>query len=95
MADRIIDMRARLRAELEARGSTLSWNHVTDQIGMFCFSGMTGEQVDRLREEHHIYMTATDDPPWRAPPRHRRALGRGDPRGHQVMSSYVPVGSSH
>ena len=57
MADRIIDMRARLRAELEAAGSTLSWNHVTDQIGMFCFSGMTGEQVDRLREEHHIYMT--------------------------------------
>ena len=57
MADRIIDMRKRLRAELEASGSTLSWNHVTDQIGMFCFSGLTGEQVDKLREEHHIYMT--------------------------------------
>jgi aspartate aminotransferase len=57
MADRIIDMRKRLRAELEASGSTLSWNHVTDQIGMFCFSGMTGEQVDKLRTDHHIYMT--------------------------------------
>ena len=49
--------RNRLRAELEASGSTLSWKHVTDQIGMFCFSGMTGEQVDKLREDHHIYMT--------------------------------------
>jgi aspartate aminotransferase len=57
MADRIIDMRNRLRSELEATGSKLSWNHVTDQIGMFCFSGMTGEQVDKLRTDHHIYMT--------------------------------------
>mmetsp|Transcript_18541 Transcript_18541/g.31173 ORF Transcript_18541/g.31173 Transcript_18541/m.31173 type:complete len:428 (+) Transcript_18541:77-1360(+) len=57
MADRIIDMRASLRTELEASGSTLKWNHVTDQIGMFCFSGMTGEMVDRLASEYHIYMT--------------------------------------
>lgn len=57
MADRIINMRAALRKELEATGSSLSWNHVTDQIGMFCFSGMTGEQVDKLRTDHHIYMT--------------------------------------
>ncbi len=57
MADRIISMRAKLRQELEASGSTLSWNHVTEQIGMFCFSGMTGEQVDKLRTDHHIYMT--------------------------------------
>jgi aspartate aminotransferase len=57
MADRIINMRAALRAALEGSGSKLSWNHVTEQIGMFCFSGMTGEQVDKLREEHHIYMT--------------------------------------
>jgi aspartate aminotransferase len=57
MADRIIEMRASLRTELEATGSTLQWNHVTDQIGMFCFSGMTGEMVDRLASEYHIYMT--------------------------------------
>jgi aspartate/tyrosine/aromatic aminotransferase len=46
-----------LRAELEATGSALKWNHVTEQIGMFCFSGMGGEQVDALRVDHHIYMT--------------------------------------
>lgn len=27
------------------------------QIGMFCYSGMTPEQVDRLTKEFHIYMT--------------------------------------
>lgn len=27
------------------------------QIGMFCFSGLTPEQVDRLTNEYHIYMT--------------------------------------
>ena len=27
------------------------------QIGMFCFSGMTPEQVEKLRTEYHIYMT--------------------------------------
>lgn len=57
MADRIIDMRAQLRLALEKSGSVLKWNHVTEQIGMFCFSGMTGEQVDALRVDHHIYMT--------------------------------------
>jgi aspartate aminotransferase, mitochondrial len=24
---------------------------------MFCYSGLTAEQVDKLREEHHIYLT--------------------------------------
>lgn len=32
-------------------------NHVTDQIGMFAFSGMTGEMVDELATKHSIYMT--------------------------------------
>ena len=57
MADRIIDMRSKLREALEKSGSTLRWKHVTDQIGMFCYSGLTPEQVDRLKDEHHIYMT--------------------------------------
>jgi aspartate aminotransferase, mitochondrial len=57
MADRIISMRTALRDALEASGSQRSWQHVTDQIGMFCFSGMTGEMVDELTQKHHIYMT--------------------------------------
>uniref|UniRef100_A0A452XF73 Aspartate aminotransferase n=1 Tax=Aegilops tauschii subsp. strangulata TaxID=200361 RepID=A0A452XF73_AEGTS len=58
MADRIIGMRKALRENLEKLGSPLSWEHVTNQqIGMFCYSGMTPEQVDRLTSEYHIYMT--------------------------------------
>ncbi|MCL7048392.1 hypothetical protein MKW94_005144 [Papaver nudicaule] len=57
MADRIIGMRTALRENLENLGSTLSWEHITNQIGMFCYSGMTPEQVDRLTSEYHIYMT--------------------------------------
>lgn len=57
MADRIISMREKLRAGLEGSGSGLPWKHVTEQIGMFCFSGMTPEQVDLLTSKHSIYMT--------------------------------------
>lgn len=39
MADRIISMRSKLRTALEGAGSTIPWQHITDQIGMFCFSG--------------------------------------------------------
>jgi len=57
MADRIILMRKLLREKLEKLGSKHSWVHVTDQIGMFCYSGLTPEQVDRLTNEYHIYLT--------------------------------------
>ncbi|KAL1812759.1 hypothetical protein ACET3Z_022824 [Daucus carota] len=57
MADRIIGMRTSLRENLENLGSPLSWEHITNQIGMFCYSGMTPEQVDRLTNDFHIYMT--------------------------------------
>ncbi|XVE83555.1 hypothetical protein DITRI_Ditri16bG0096600 [Diplodiscus trichospermus] len=56
-ADRIIGMRTALRGNLEKLGSPISWQHVTNQIGMFCYSGLTPEQVDRLTSEFHIYMT--------------------------------------
>ena len=35
MADRIIDMRARLRRKLEELNPQSSWAHMTDQIGMY------------------------------------------------------------
>ncbi|ESQ51654.1 hypothetical protein EUTSA_v10017723mg, partial [Eutrema salsugineum] len=57
MADRIIGMRTTLRESFEKLESPLSWEHVTKQIGMFCYSGLTPEQVDRLTSEYHIYMT--------------------------------------
>lgn len=57
MADRIISMRSLLRSSLEGLGSKWTWNHVTDQIGMFAFSGMTPEMCDDLAQKHSIYMT--------------------------------------
>ena len=44
MADRIIQMRHVLRNELVKIGSKLPWNHITDQIGMFAFTGLTEAQ---------------------------------------------------
>ncbi|XP_057972319.1 aspartate aminotransferase, mitochondrial-like isoform X3 [Malania oleifera] len=57
MANRIEKMRATLRENLERLGSPLNWEHITDQVGMFCFSGLSQEHVDRLSKEFHIYMT--------------------------------------
>jgi aspartate aminotransferase, mitochondrial len=57
MADRIIGMRKKLRDELIARGSRQEWRHITDQIGMFCYTGLKPDQVERLTREFHIYLT--------------------------------------
>eukprot|EP01132_Coremiostelium_polycephalum_P007543 gene7543-9274_t len=57
MADRIIGMRESLVKYLKQYGSTKDWSHITNQIGMFCYSGLTPEQVDRLASEFHIYLT--------------------------------------
>jgi len=57
MANRIISVRDLLRANLTKEGSTRDWTHITDQIGMFCFTGMTAPQVERLAKEFSIYLT--------------------------------------
>lgn len=57
MADRIIHMREGLRAGLERYGSCHNWEHITNQIGMFCFTGMNRAQVQRLWDEYSIYLT--------------------------------------
>lgn len=57
MSGRIIEMRKALRGKLEELGTPGTWNHITDQIGMFSFTGLTEQQVLKLREDSHIYMT--------------------------------------
>ena len=39
MADRVIAMRTGLRERLEKLGTPGTWNHITDQIGMFSYTG--------------------------------------------------------
>ena len=57
MAARINEMRTLLRERLEAAGSEHDWRHITDQIGMFAYTGMTGEMCDALTNEHAIFLT--------------------------------------
>ena len=57
MADRIASMRSCLRSRLSDMGSRLPWQHITSQIGMFCFTGLQAEQVERLTREFHVYLT--------------------------------------
>lgn len=51
MADRIITMRALLKENLEKLGSKRDWNHITSQIGMFAYTGLTPAQMDTLAKE--------------------------------------------
>lgn len=57
MSSRIVEMRKALRSKLEAMGTPGTWNHITDQIGMFSFTGLTPTQVKKIREDAHVYMT--------------------------------------
>lgn len=57
MADRIIKMRALLKSNLEKLGSKHNWDHITNQIGMFAYTGLTPEEMDKLAKEHSVYAT--------------------------------------
>jgi aspartate aminotransferase len=57
MADRIISMRRKLVQHLKDVGSKRDWSHITNQIGMFCYSGLNESQVEQLISKYHIYLT--------------------------------------
>lgn len=57
MADRISSMRSQLVDNLKQCGSQRDWSHIKKQIGMFCFTGLTKPQVERLAKEYSVYMT--------------------------------------
>ncbi|PWY64270.1 aspartate transaminase [Aspergillus heteromorphus CBS 117.55] len=57
MSGRIAEMRKGLRERLELRGTPGQWTHITEQIGMFSFTGLSETQVALLREKWHVYMT--------------------------------------
>ncbi|CAK8696744.1 aspartate aminotransferase, mitochondrial-like [Clavelina lepadiformis] len=57
MADRIISMREQLVENLKKEGSLRNWSHITDQIGMFCFTGLNSEEVQRLTQDFSVYLT--------------------------------------
>lgn len=49
-------MRSGLRSRLESLGCPGDWSHITDQIGMFSFTGLTPDQTAFLRDQRHIYL---------------------------------------
>ena len=51
------DMRLALRKSIEAKGVKGDWSHITTQIGMFSFTGLTVKQSETMVKKHSIYMT--------------------------------------
>ena len=56
MSKRISEMRAGLRERLEKLGTPGKWNHITDQIGMFSYTGLKPDMCEWLIAEKHIYL---------------------------------------
>ncbi|KAK3075637.1 Aspartate aminotransferase, cytoplasmic [Teratosphaeriaceae sp. CCFEE 6253] len=57
MSGRIKDMRKALKEHLDKLETPGNWDHITNQIGMFSFTGLNEGQVQKLREQSHVYMT--------------------------------------
>lgn len=55
MTNRIKDMRKALRESLERLGTIGKWNHITDQTGMFSYTGLTGILVDNYNTIFKLY----------------------------------------
>lgn len=58
MRDRIKAMRLQLKSVLEAKVPGRNFDYLTTQNGMFSFTGLTPEQVERLKAEFGIYMVS-------------------------------------
>jgi aromatic-amino-acid transaminase len=56
MRERILAMRRSLHAVLSARAAGHDFGYFLSQRGMFSYTGLTTAQVDRLREEHAVYV---------------------------------------
>lgn len=62
MRERIARMRRRLSEGLDAHGVRLSPegnDFLAEQRGMFSFTGLSREQVERLREDHGVYLVGS------------------------------------
>ena len=56
MRDRLREMRSLLNAELRSRAPDHDFSHLVRATGMFCFLGITPEQVGRLKQDFGVYM---------------------------------------
>lgn len=56
MSERLIGIRKEIQLQLEARGTPGDWGFLSNQIGMFSYTGLPREQILRLKDKWHIYM---------------------------------------
>jgi aromatic-amino-acid transaminase len=56
MRERIAAMRQALHAALVQRVPGRDFGYFLSQRGMFSYTGLSAAQVDRLREEHAVYL---------------------------------------
>lgn len=56
MRVRIAEMRKKLHAVLSHKLPGRDFDYFVNQRGMFSYTGLSAEQVDRLREEHAVYL---------------------------------------
>jgi aromatic-amino-acid transaminase len=56
MRDRILAMRKRLHGVLSAKLPGRDFGYFLSQRGMFSYTGLSAAQVDRLRDEHAVYL---------------------------------------
>jgi len=59
MRDRIRTVRTQLVEKLKARNVTQNFDFVLSQRGMFSYSGLTSEQVEKLRVDHGVYAVSS------------------------------------
>jgi aromatic-amino-acid transaminase len=59
MRDRIWEMRELFVQKLKAKGIQQDFSFITEQNGMFSFSGLNKEQVTRLNKEFAIYIVGS------------------------------------
>eukprot|EP00560_Eucampia_antarctica_P006072 CAMPEP_0197824888 /NCGR_PEP_ID=MMETSP1437-20131217/2088_1 /TAXON_ID=49252 ORGANISM="Eucampia antarctica, Strain CCMP1452" /NCGR_SAMPLE_ID=MMETSP1437 /ASSEMBLY_ACC=CAM_ASM_001096 /LENGTH=425 /DNA_ID=CAMNT_0043424693 /DNA_START=85 /DNA_END=1362 /DNA_ORIENTATION=- len=57
MANRIDTMRTKLVQSLKEANSTHDWSHITNQIGMFAYTGMNSDMCQTLTDQYHIFLT--------------------------------------
>jgi len=59
MRDRIRQMRSDLVKQIAAAGATQDFSFVVRQRGMFSFTGLTADQVERMKQEFGIYAVSS------------------------------------
>jgi len=56
MSGRILQTRTMLTSELKKLNTPGDWSHITQQIGMFSYTGLNKNQCKVLVEKHHVYL---------------------------------------